>query len=454
MGMLDAVAREGGVAVPGCAFRATSGGPVDHAVLESFISKTVTAMCATPDLDGVFVSLHGATQTTGEEDACGAALEAIRAEAGKGLVIAVSCDMHANITDRLSRNADFIAGYLTYPHIDHYETGFRAARFGMRMIRGEEPMHTARARIPMIVPASGYSSTEGAFKEILDRGAGLVNSGDILDFSVFQMQPWLDVSCASSSVLVTAADAEVARSRARDLAEALYANRRRFWPSLMSIDEILDVAQADDSGKPVLLIDAADSPNAGAAGDSAVVVARLLEKHPALHAATIIADAGAVETAFATGVGNKGRFRIGSSLTPGLPDPIETEAYVQSLHDGIFTFEGSGYRGMRVDIGRSAVIRVGMIDILVCRSPGGTGDPQIYRHFGIEPSAYQLVVVKANTSFREQFAPIASRICMADTHGAATADLTRLPYRCIPRESFYPFSDLGDDLPMDVELIQ
>ncbi len=442
MGMFNAIKEAGGEIIPGCAMRAQSGGLVDHSVLELFISKTITAILEQQPLDGIFISLHGATQTTKEEDACGLAVESIREAAGKEAVIAICCDLHANITDKLVNNADFISGYLTYPHIDYYETGYRAAKLGMQRICGDNNLYMAYAKAPMIVPASGYTSSNGAFKEILDQGARLVEDGEILDFTVFQMQPWLDVSCATSSVIVIASRNDVAQRHASAIGKALFDKREEFWPKLISIDEVIDIAEMNDSKKPVLLVDAADSPNAGAVGDSVAVVLKLLKRGSSIRAATIVTDPDAVLKAFEVGIGNKAMFRIGAGLTPGMPGPLEAEAYVQSLHDGIFTLEGPAGRGMAIQIGRSAVLKVGTIDILVCQNPGGTGDPQIYRHFGIEPFFYQLLVVKANTSFREPYAPIAADVCVANTPGAAAADLVSLPFQRIPKDRFYPFADI------------
>jgi microcystin degradation protein MlrC len=69
-----------------------------------------------------------------------------------------------------------------------------------------------------------------------------------------------------------------------------------------------------------------------------------------------------------------------------------------------------------------------------------SGDPQLYRAFGIEPSMYDLVVVKANTSFRVGYAKIAGEIYEADTPGAAAPDLLRLSFRKMT-ERPYPWTD-------------
>jgi microcystin degradation protein MlrC len=89
------------------------------------------------------------------------------------------------------------------------------------------------------------------------------------------------------------------------------------------------------------------------------------------------------------------------------------------------------------------VITVAEIDIVLCHAMMMNGDPQIYRGFGLEPTFYQMVVVKACTSFREAYSPICEMICLTDTPGAASANLKSLPFQKVP-DTFYPFSDLDD----------
>ena len=71
------------------------------------------------------------------------------------------------------------------------------------------------------------------------------------------------------------------------------------------------------------------------------------------------------------------------------------------------------------------------------------GDPQLFRHFGIEPTLYDLVVVKANTSFRAPYSTFTDLIYYADTPGAGASNLRQLHWEHLPKH-FYPF-DLPDD---------
>ena len=90
------------------------------------------------------------------------------------------------------------------------------------------------------------------------------------------------------------------------------------------------------------------------------------------------------------------------------------------------------------------MIRIGTDAVTVCLFPANTGDPQIYRHFGIEPKLYDLVEVKANTSFRLPFSAFASCFCTVDVPGCVgVSDLKSLPYHRIPRP-FYPFDEMDD----------
>ncbi|MDD3536955.1 MAG: MlrC C-terminal domain-containing protein, partial [Eubacteriales bacterium] len=76
--------------------------------------------------------------------------------------------------------------------------------------------------------------------------------------------------------------------------------------------------------------------------------------------------------------------------------------------------------------------------VMVCEKPTGSGDPQILRHFGIEPKVNDLIVVKANTSFRVPYSAFAGEICAADTPGAGASNLKRMDWKNLPK-NFYPF---------------
>lgn len=434
-GMTDAITEAGGEVIPVCFLSSSSGGRVEDEVLQLMCDK-MEAAAASCEFDAICVSLHGATCTVSEDDACGVFLRKLRKLAGNR-PIAASFDLHANITGQVAACADIVCGYQSYPHTDYYQTGYRAAALCMKKLQGE-PVHMAVVQIPMLVPPAGYTSLQGAFCDLMNDGKARMQAGELLDFTLFPVQPWLDIPEIASTTVAIADSEDAAREQAMDLAQRLYAIREEMQPDLVSVDDIIDIAEANTSGKPVLLVDSSDSPNGGAVGDSPVVAMRLLERGSALRTGIFVRDPAAVEQAFAIGIGGSGEFTVGSAYTPDIPGPLKAVGTVRSLHDGVFTLEGPASRGSRAYLGRSAVVSFGSVDILLCTVGAASGDPQLFRHFGIEPTLYDLIVIKANTSFRVPYKSISDLIYLADTPGAGASNLKQFIWRHLP-DALYPF---------------
>ena len=423
----------------GPAFCAQSGGPAAPEVMEAFLTWLLPAVEANLPLDAVFFSFHGALQTKNFDDAEGEIVRQVRELVGPGCVLAASLDMHGYVTEAFAADVDIMCGYHTYPHVDFAETGRRTARLGLlAMTRRSGPV-LAWCPVPMMVSASAYNTLSGPFRDLSLYAQSLIDRGELLDFSIFQMQPWLDVSEPNSATVAIADDPGKAERYANDLAERLYGLRHAFVPKLSSIDSIIDRAEEPAASKPVILVNSADSPNAGAPGDSMAVAERLLERRSTARSAIVVSDPAAVARAFEIGVGGAAEFAIGGHVDVNAVR-IRAAGYVRSLHDGEFQQEFVGHGGRISRIGRSAVVRFGKLDVLICQTIVSPGDPQLYRAFGIEPLMYDLVVVKANTSFRVGYAKIAGEIHEADTPGAAGPDLLRLSFRKVTGR-IYPWTD-------------
>lgn len=429
--------------VSACGMWCDSGGPVEHAVVTEFLEKTEAVIRGKQPFDGACVSLHGATQSTEMEDVCGYILEVLRERLGPKAVIAAGFDLHANITEKIRRSADYVCGYQTYPHVDFYETGCRTARLCLRALEGGGETAVVYSAAPMIVSASAYTTRHGEFKKLMDYGKELVAQKELIDFSVFQAQPWLDVACCAGAVVsVAARDTAAAALYAGGLIRRLWSIRYSMKENLLPIEEIIALGERNNTGRPILLIDSSDSVNAGACGDSAAVLQAILKTGSSVKAAIPVIDVPAVKKAFQVGVGNTAVFSIGATKDTASSQPVVVTAKVRSLHDGSFINEGPAMAGSDNSLGKTAVLRIGMVDVLVSSVVTHPGDPQFYRNFGIEPLFYQMLVIKACTSYRAAFEPLAQQIYYADTPGAAALNLRRLPFAHVPK-SYYPFADSG-----------
>lgn len=435
-GGVDAITEAGGEIIPTIFMRSGSGGRVADEAFAHFCDRIRYYAETVGEFDGIYAALHGATSTESCDDACGEILALLRSLAGDK-PIAASCDLHAKITKKMLQNADFICGYNTYPHVDFYETGYRAASFCMAKLKGEIA-YCAASCLPMLVPPAGYTTLQGSFKTLMDSGKAMVQDGTLLDVSIFPVQPWLDVEELQSYVLTVAKDPEVAKEKAAQLAAQLWKDRDEMWPELTPVAEIIAAAEANTSGKPVILADSADSPNGGAVGDSPVTALALQEKGSTLKAAMFIRDAAATAKAFRLGVGATDTFSVGASLTPDMPGPFVAEGTVLMLH------EYDAANGKYPELGRAAAIRFGNIYIVVCENGSSSSSPDFYRHFGIAPEECDLLVVKANTSFRAPYAPVSDLIYVADTPGAGASNLRKLTFHKLSKGT-YPY-DLPEDL--------
>ena len=427
-------------------YRVQNNGPIEDDICEEFLDKLLAAYDAQGPFAAVSLGLHGATQLVSHEDGCGYILKRIREHIGKDVVLCASSDMHGNITPEIMQSVDVIAGWQTYPHKDLYETGARSAKQAVQILNGE-PHYQANVRIPMIVQAESYSTDnpDDPFTiNVIGYGHQLVKEGKIIDFSVYQMQPWLDVSCGGSTILVSASDKQTAEKYAKEMAHRLFDLREKMHVDLYPIDEVLDAARDNKTDMPVVLVDAADSSNAGSSADSSFVLEKMLERGDTFKACMQISDPRAVEKAYKLGVGATGEFELGGYYEPKFHHSIKVTAYVKALHDGKYNTSYSG--GGQMDVGRSCVLQIGNIDMVVFTAMRNTSDPANYRSFGVEPSFYRMVTVKSATQYKEAYSLFSNLFYPTDTPGGSSANLLALPFEHLPRP-FWPFDriDTFDD---------
>lgn len=427
----------------GIAMHARSGGHISDETVEFFLNDTIGRIKSAGKLDGVLLVLHGATMSESCDDVCGYICEKIRGVVGDEVVMSACLDLHANVTEKMTQNADYLCGYWEYPHIDRKETGERAAKMLCEAIfEGKKAM--ARAAVPVFASAHAYTTTNGALKKLKEKAQAMIADGKICDYSAFQVQPWLDNPLAESAILVIAKDSKTAIDVANELVKDEFSCREEIQGEpMLTVEQVIEKALDNDSGKPIVLVDSADSIGAGSTGDSACVTAALLPYADRLFAATEVRDVPAVEQAFSVGVGNTAEFTLGATIAPKLSEPVKVTARVKSLHDGSFYANGPMSKGTKYSSGRTAVLEVGKLLIRVSENGTGSNDVNFYRSFGVSFERFALVSVKACTSFRASYGPFVSEIYNACTAGAACPVLEQLDFerRLHP---LYPFEQITE----------
>jgi microcystin degradation protein MlrC len=92
---------------------------------------------------------------------------------------------------------------------------------------------------------------------------------------------------------------------------------------------------------------------------------------------------------------------------------------------------------MAAQMGRTAVVEVGKISVVLSEYGAFMFDPEVFRSQGIEPRDKKIVVVKSATQFRSDYGPFAAGMIMVDTPGASSANLRAMPYQRVSRP-IYP----------------
>ncbi len=423
--------------VPGFSARAiTSGGTLADADFRRIAAEFLDAVRAASNLDGIYFALHGALAAETEHDVEGYLLAETRKIVGERMPIVVSLDLHGILTDRIIEHSNAIVLYHTYPHVDFFQTGERAARLLLRVMAGEVRPVSARVAIPALVRGNELITATGRFGRCVRRAIALENSPGGLSGGMFIGNPFTDVPDLCSNVfLVTDDDEARAATEAVELAREFWDMRAHLHQPLSTLEESVRLAAAC-TGRAVM-VDAADATSSGASGDSNAILRALLEAGYRRTALLPLVDAPAVEAAFAAGIGADIRVPLGGSLDRKRFQPVDLTVRVRMLSDGRF---GSESHGEFWDGGRTAVLQSGNFTIVVTSQPVSLYDRSLFLAHGQDPAAFDTVIVKSPHCQPQFFEEGAERLIHVDAPGSSSANLKSLGHtRC--RRPIFPLDE-------------
>jgi len=413
--------------VPGYSARSiTSGGTLADVDFHRIASEFLDAVRNARDINAIYFSLHGAMASETEFDIEGYLLAETRKIVGERMPIVISLDLHGIITDRILEHCDALAVYHTYPHVDFFQTGERAARLLLRIIDGNVKPVSVRVRIPALVRGYELITETGMFGKCVRRTIAVENSPGGLSGGMFIGNPFTDVPELCSNVfLCTDDDAARAEREAIEIAKEFWEMREHLQQPLTSLAESVRLA-CQVKGR-VVLVDAADATSSGASGDSNAVLQALVEAGYRRTVLLPIVDPPAVEAAFHAGVGATIRTNIGGSLDHRFT-PLEMEWKVRMLSDGRFRNES---HGSYWDGGRSAVLQSKNYMLIATTRPVSLYDRSLFLAHGQDPAWFDATVVKSPHCQPQFFADGAELLINIDAPGSTSANLKSLGHtRC------------------------
>lgn len=448
---LAAAKRYGWTLVQPVAAAATPSGKVT-AECWAELQRLVYAACETGPFDGVILALHGAMVTETDDDAEGTLLEGLRKRLGETIPIAVTLDLHANVTERMGRLANIVLPYRTYPHIDQYETAFRAAELLQSAMDGTIRPKVFRLQGALLDGCNHGRTQGGVMSDLLARAADMqAQAPGLLSVDVCAGFSRADIAEVGPSVQVTYdASHNAAEAAARQAAAALQDEmvRRRAEVTVTPLDlptaTKLAAAAATDVAdtRPLVIADFSDNPGSGAYGDGVRLLEALLQAEVRSVLFGVLGDPEAAARCHAAGLGASLDVVVGAKRHPAsYGPPLTLTGRVTGLSDGGFVCEGPMNAGQPMTLGPTALLEVDGISIAISTNTLQTYDQEMFRILGAEPAQFRIVAVKSAHHFRAAFGPMAKEVILADSGGLATNDHTKLSYRKV-RRPIWPLDDI------------
>jgi microcystin degradation protein MlrC len=405
-------------------------GPVEPAVYRR-ISDDILAGLSSESFDAVYLSLHGSCIAEDEAEADLALVRRVRAAIGDR-PLAVTFDLHANLSPALAPLVDILVGYKTYPHIDMAETAAKALALLERALAGEIRPVVAIAKPGVLLFSHAMRTDKGPMAEIEAAAQALESRHGLLDATAFGGFTYGDAPGAGATATVTAdGDRALALRAAESLAQEIRQRRDRFRVSLPSAAAAVE--QALTLAGPVAVLEPGDNPLSGGGADTPGLFREILRRRPAGKVAfAFFFDPELVERCRAAGPGATLAVSLGGRLSDAFGPPVDAQARVLRLTDGRFVNDGPMERGLAVDLGPTAVLDVEGIEVVVTASTAPVNDPAWFRLHAIEPVSLRLFGVKAKNHFRAAFGQTFAHLIDCDTPGPSGLDLSALPFRFLP----------------------
>lgn len=436
-GAIAKLSELGLTAVPIMRAWAMSGGVLEEASFTRLRTELKDGLKSSGEVDGVILNLHGALVSDDEFHCDARFVEDVREILGTDIPIVVTHDLHANVSTRIVAAATAVIGYKTYPHVDQGDTGARAAELISAALAKKGSMKTALKKVNMLIPAEIQPILDYPMNVVREMADNYLDE-EILDISLFPVQPWLDVPELGFGFLITSVGSqENAQAIGNSLAKKLWEIKDEFLLTLVTMEKAIRIIHSSSHTKPFVLVQSADAPPGGATGDDAAVLAALLNAEPPISSAMTLVDVAGVAECWAAGVGSLVDLTIGCSLDGRWSEPVRLKGTVTRISSEPIVLTGPVMNGQKVSMGDWATVDSGHgVQVLITQRPAPTFDPSAYVQAGIHIQSLAAVQVRSCALFRSGFAGLFEDALILDLAGATTPNLETLDFQNIPRPMF------------------
>jgi microcystin degradation protein MlrC len=423
--------QEGFTLIEGSCFFAQPAGPTTKRAFETLRDEILHQLKAAMPVDGVLLGLHGAMVADGYDDCEGDLIERVRAIVGHTCVIGVELDPHCHLTVKRVGLADIIVLFKEYPHVDIVPRAEELLTLVLKTIRGEIKPTVSLYDCRQI---AFYPTTSAPNTSFVTRMKSLEGKDGVLSVSFCHGFPHADVPEMGSRMLVYTNNAKVAGDAlAEKLGQEIIALRGKTAPPNLDFLDALDQALATDTSTgPAIIAEPADNAGGGSASDNTMSLKELIRRDLKNVAVAPMWDPIAVSFCHAVGVGGRIRLRLGGKTSELSGDPVDADCEVLGLaRDGYQSFGDA-----RAAVGDLAAVRIGGVDLILNSNRCQALGREIFTLVGIDPSRYDLLVLKSAQHFQAAYGPIASTVFYSETQGPSTQRYEKHGYDRIARPTW------------------
>ena len=424
---------------------AQPGGPVEQSFFQAFLGDIAAGLAASGPFDAVFVSAHGAALAEGTDDPDGDLFDVIRGAVGPDIPVIAVFDLHANVSRKMIDNLSVFVGYLENPHTDIYERGVEAAKHMRECLAGTSTA-IEMVKLPLVPPQIALLTARGPYADLIKYGQTRVG-GAILNVSVMAGFAYSDSPKNGLTAVVTArnGDQKAAADLALDIATRAWGMKERFKRGMMALADAVQLAVSvgrDRRRKPIILADVADNPGGGGRGNTTYLL-RALKMAGATHVIFgVFNDAALAAKAHELGEGATFTASFNTQEHQEFSLPFDCEAKVVKLSDGKYVGRRGVLRNVSADMGPSALLDLGGVQVVVISYRCQCMDPRQFEMFDLDIAHARVVVVKSRGHFRggfdEFFKP--EQVYEVDCPGLTSPVLANFTWSKLPRP-VYPLDE-------------
>ena len=437
-GALEAMQALGWEILPAADYRAIPSGVVEDAVIEGFWNAFQSVW--DPQLDAVFLVLHGAMVSDSFPDVEGELLKRLRGlEGACSIPIFGVYDLHANFSPEMAARANGLIAYRTNPHVDARQAAILAVELLQRCLETGERPSMISMNLGLLLAPLQTGSDDQPMQALESLARKIENDDeDCWAVNIAAGFAYGDTPDTGVSVqFVTVGSLESVACFEERFRSALLANPAEQGANLVSVEEAKCLLMKEQEGVTVL-VEPSDNIGAGAPGDCTGAL-RLLMDLEVEDAAVALYDPVAVERLREFKVGDAVRLSLGGKGSRFDSGPVIADVELVRFGSGRFPLEDeqshlASMSGSAFDMGPCAVVRFQGILILLTSVRTPPFDLGQWRSQGIEPENLRVVVVKAAVAHRCAYDGIAGRYIVVDTLGPCSSDLSVFSYRRLSLE--------------------